>query len=267
MNQLSKKLEKIAEKTGGSWGIVIEDLDTNEKWEWNADETFYAASVIKVPIMVAAYAAFEKKTFSLSDTMTLKREDLVGGSGVLQHISPGTSLTIYDLIVLMIIQSDNTATNMLIDLLGVEMIQETMSHFGWIKSKCFNKLMTIPVEREGSNIITAGEMSIMLKQMVTGQLISTHACEEMIAIMKKQQIRESLPGKLPSAEADLIGGQPTWQLANKTGNITKVRHDIGIFYVGERALTATILSKDIDDYQSLITFQDMGLEIFKYLNN
>ncbi|MBU5465278.1 class A beta-lactamase-related serine hydrolase [Virgibacillus sp. MSJ-26] len=266
MKLLTEKIQKIAEQYGGSWGIVLEDLDRGDKWEWQADEIFYAASIIKVPIMVAAYDALEKKEISFSDTVRLNREELVGGSGVLQHLSPGmTSLTIYDLVVLMIVQSDNTATNMLIDLLGVDKIKKVMTDHGWTNSKCYNKLMTIPVEREGSNIINANEMSMMLKQMVTGKLVSAHACEEMITIMKKQQIRDSLPGKLPSPEADIIGGQPTWELANKTGNITKVRHDIGIFYVEKRTFIATILSRGIDDYQSIIALQNMGLEIFNYL--
>lgn len=266
MKLLTKNILNIAEQYGGSWGMVIEDLDTKEKWEWHADDVFYAASVIKVPIMVACYAASEQKRISFSDTLLLKREELVGGSGVLQHMSPGTSLSIYDLIVLMIIQSDNTATNMLIDLLGVEMIQDTMNHYGWNKSKCFNQLMTVPVERKGNNVIVASEMSMMLKQMVTGKLVSAHACEEMISIMKKQQIRDALPGKLPTADSNSIGVQPVWELANKTGSITNVQHDIGIFYVGQRTLTASILSRDVDDYQSLIAFQDIGLEIFNYLN-
>ena len=267
MHLLSENIQKITEQAGGTWGIVLEDLDRNAKWEWHADETFYAASVIKVPIMIAAYEALEKNEISFSDKIPLKREELVGGSGVLQHITPGTELTIYDLIVLMIIQSDNTATNMLIDLLGAEKIQNTMNNYGWTSSTCFNKLMTIPVERKGNNMITAGDMALMLKQMVTGKLISVHASEEMISIMKKQQISDALPGKLPSPEHENIGGRPAWELAHKTGTITNVQHDVGIFYVGQRTLIATILAKDIDNYQLLATFQDIGLEIYNYLKS
>src|SRR5699024_12104423 len=86
MYLLTEKIQKIAEQYGGSWGIVLEDLDTQDKWKWQADEIFYAASIIKIPIMVAAYDALEKKEISFSDTVRLKREELVGGSGVLQHL-------------------------------------------------------------------------------------------------------------------------------------------------------------------------------------
>src|SRR5699024_11238693 len=106
------------------WGIILEDLDTKEMWQWNQDDTFYAASIIKIPIMVAAFAAFEQGKFRLSDPLTLKREDIVGGSGVLQHLSPGISLSLYDLIVLMIIVIGNNATNMLFVCIGREKINK-----------------------------------------------------------------------------------------------------------------------------------------------
>src|SRR5690625_850663 len=176
MKLLTEKIQKIAEQYGGYWRKELEDLDRDDKWEWQADEIFYAPSIIKVPIMVAAYDALEKKEISFSDTVRLNREELVGGSGVLQHLSPGmTSLTIYDLVVLMIVQSDNTATNMLIDLLGVDKIKKVMTDHGWTNSKCYNKLMTIPVEREGSNIINAKEISRILQQMVRGKSENCHA--------------------------------------------------------------------------------------------
>src|SRR5699024_286907 len=210
---------------------------------WNQDDTFYAASIIKIPIMVAAFAAFEQGKFRLSDPLTLKREDIVGGSGVLQHLSPGISLSLYDLIVLMIIQSDNTATNML------------------------NELMIIQVQREGNNIVTAKEMAFLLQQIIKGKIVSTYACEQMIHIMKNQQIQDSLPGKLPDRNPNIIGARPQWELAHKTGNITKVRHDVGIFYVGSRTLIASVLSKGIDDFKSKAIFQDIGYEIFGYLKD
>src|SRR5699024_5058507 len=167
---------------------------------------------------------------------------------VFHTLTTGISLRFSDNIVLRIIQSDNTATNMLIDLIGKKEIQETMKTIGLKKSKFHNKLMIIPVQREGNNIVTAKEMAFLLQQIIKGKIVSTYACEQMIHIMKNQQIQDSLTEKLPDRNPSIIGIRPQWELAHKTGNITKVRHDVGIFYVGSRTLIASVLSKGIDDF-------------------
>ncbi|WP_348775016.1 serine hydrolase [Psychrobacillus sp. NEAU-3TGS] len=131
---LIDKINQLTEQSKGIWGIVIEDLYGDERWELNGDELFYAASVIKVPIMVAVFSAVERDEISLTAEIILKEDDFVGGSGVIQHLTPGTALSICDIVMLMIIQSDNTATNILIDLVGVEPIVQTMKEAGMEKS-------------------------------------------------------------------------------------------------------------------------------------
>ncbi|MFS0673146.1 serine hydrolase [Ornithinibacillus sp. 179-J 7C1 HS] len=265
MKKLTDRIQQIIEEAGGAWGISLYDLNTDESWETNEQEPFYSASVIKVPIMIAAFAASHRGEMKLSEKIELKREDIVAGSGVLQHTTPGTQITIYDLITFMIIQSDNTATNMLIDLLGVKNIQQVMKDIGLEKSKFYHKMMTVEVDREGRNIITAHEMTEMLKKLVTGKVISVYACEQMIAIMKKQQIRNSLPVKIPEPEEEIIGSLTEWELANKTGNVSGIRHDIGIFYVGKRNFIASVLTKGLNDLDSPEWIGKVGLEIYQYL--
>ncbi|RDW20556.1 serine hydrolase [Oceanobacillus chungangensis] len=265
MEQLSQSIERIIEQAGGKWGISIEELDTNNSWSLNEEELFYAVSIIKIPIMIAVFTAYEKEKLYLSDTLELKVEEMVGGSGVLQHLSPGIKLTINDLITLMIIQSDNTATNMLINLIEKKNIQQTMKDIGMQKSKFYNKLMTVPATLQGYNEITAQEVTMMLKKIATGKIISRHACERMLAIMKKQQLTDCLPAKLRQADSTIIGNIPEWQLANKTGFVSGMRHDIGIFYVGDRVMVTTVLSKGLDDNHSKDAIAKVGLEIYHYL--
>lgn len=267
MKQLINNIEAITEKAGGTWGIALEDLNTEETWTNNGNELFYAASVIKVPILIAAFTAFDDREISLSESVELRKEDLVGGSGVLQHMTPGTYLTIYDLLTLMIIQSDNTATNIVIDLVGREKVRMTMKDMGLEKSKFYNKVMVVPANLDGVNQVTASEMASMLKQMVTGKIVSMHACEEMIDMMKKQQLQNCLPGRLSELDSGIIGIPDDWQLAHKTGSIKEVCHDIGIFYVGNRAMIASVLSKGIDDLKSPQVISDIGWEIYHYLKN
>ncbi|WP_236687105.1 serine hydrolase [Ornithinibacillus californiensis] len=265
MRELGDRIQRITDQSTGTWGISLYDLDTNETWEMNEHHLFYAASVIKVPIMIAAFAANKRGEFILSDTVELKRENIVGGSGVLQHLTPGTQFTIYDLLTLMIIQSDNTATNMMIELVGVPSIQQTMKDIGLEKSKFYHKMMTMDVDREGMNEITASEMAGMLRKLATGKIISVHACEQMIAIMKQQQITNCLPGKVPPTTETTIGSLKEWEIANKTGNVSGIRHDIGIFYVGKRKLIASVLTSGLDDIQSPDILSKVGLEIYQYL--
>lgn len=265
VEELISKVQKLVKPSKGTWGIVLEDLNTGEKWEHNEQELFYAASVIKLPIMAAVMQAVERKQLSLSDLIGLKKEEYVGGSGVLQHLTPGTSLPLSDIILLMIIQSDNTATNLLIDLVGVENIQQTMKDAGMEYSTFYNKLMLSKPNPLGSNRITAKDVSILLSKMAQGELVSTEASNLMIDIMKKQQVRDCLPEKLPSPYSNFNNGMPAWEFANKTGWIPGTRHDVGICFVGNRKLVATVLSEKEDDVLSKRILSQIGNEIYHYL--
>ncbi|MEK3979540.1 serine hydrolase [Psychrobacillus sp. FSL K6-2836] len=265
MDGLVSKIQKLIAPSKGTWGIVLEDLNSGEKWEHNEQELFYAASVIKVPIMASIYSAVERGDLALSDLIILDEKDYVGGSGVLQHFTSGSSLPLRDIIMLMIIQSDNTATNLLIDLVGVENIQNTMKEAGMIYSTFFNKLMLSKPSPKGVNRIAASDIAILLHRMATGELVSSSASDQMIEVMKKQQVRDCLPEKLPSPYSDFDHGMTAWEFANKTGWIPGTRHDVGIFYVGDRKFIATVLSKDEDDILSKRILSQIGEEIYKYL--
>ncbi|MFF2754574.1 serine hydrolase [Psychrobacillus sp. NPDC058041] len=265
MKTLVNRILELIGQSEGTWGIVLEDLDLGERWELNGEDLFYAASVIKVPIMATIFNTSEHGETALTDLIVLKQDDLVGGSGVLQHLTPGTALSIKDIIMLMIIQSDNTATNILIDLVGVDNIVHTMKEIGMEKSTFYNKLMMNNPNPKGFNQITPNDISKLLKQMTTGELVSAEASDQMIGIMKKQQIKDCLPEKLPSPYSNFNNGMTAWELAHKTGWIPGTRHDVGIFYVGQRKLIATVLSKDVDDLLSKRILTEIGEEIYNYL--
>lgn len=245
ITSLQDSIMSLVEKAGGNWGIVIEDLQTNERWAHQEDRRFYAASVIKVPIMTAVFAEQYAGKLSFEQKVRLRKEDQVGGSGVLEQMTPGIELSVYDLVMLMIIQSDNTATNMLIDLVGKKSIRSIMKKTGMINSQFYNKLMVIPAELEGYNEITAGDMATHLRLMATGKILSYNSCLQMIRILKEQQVRGSLPLHLPDPEHDIIGGLPLWELANKTGSVSTNEHDVGILYVGQKAIVISALSQDV----------------------
>ncbi|SEN30435.1 serine hydrolase [Lihuaxuella thermophila] len=242
--KLREQLEEWKLKLPGRWGVWIEDLTTRDSWEWNGDHSFYAASVIKVPIMVAVFREAWKGRFALSDEMTLTPEAQVGGAGVLQHLTPGLKVSIRDLTTLMIIQSDNTATNLLIELVGKDAIHEAMTELNMNGSRFYNPLMILPADREGVNTITPRDLASCYRKIAKGEAVSYHASLQMINILKKQQIRDCFPSLLPQTDPDIIGSIPAWELAHKTGTVTRVLHDTGILYTGSHAVIMVALSED-----------------------
>ena len=263
VKSLKKTILALTREAGGTWGIAVEDLNDGIYWGENDHLQFIAESVIKIPVMAAVLAAVEKQELSLSQEIVLKREHFVGGSGVLQHLSPGVRLPVDDLLTLMIIQSDNTATNLLIDLIGIEAIQQIMVNVGMGESEINRKLVVYPPNAK-NNLITAADVSLLLKSLATGTVVSQHSCEQMINLLKKQQIRNGLPAYLPADDGEFIGTTPAWELANKPGWDTGRQHDVGIFYAGKRIVTVSVLSKDVDPVVALDTLGKIGKEIYLY---
>src|SRR5262249_34550111 len=112
---LRHALDAIAQAHHGVLGYYVSNLDTGERLALRADETFPTASLIKVPVLVTLYDLAEQKQLSLDDPLTVLKIDQVPGSGVLQFMHPGMSLSVHDAATLMIVLSDNTATNLILD--------------------------------------------------------------------------------------------------------------------------------------------------------
>lgn len=258
LSSLFAQISSLIKDAGGEWGIFFEDLQTGETLSINEHQRFYAASVIKVPIMTAVFAEAYAGKFALEDKIQLRAEDLVGGAGVLQHMTPGTAFTIRDLVTLMIIQSDNTATNMMIDLVGTEGIRNAMQKTEMTNSHFYNKLMVIPAELEGYNEVTAKDMGSHLRYLATGKVISYDSCLKMVAILKTQQHRDRIPFLLPDPDGDVIGMIPKWEFANKTGSVTKITHDVGILYVGSHAVILSILNKGLEQKDAADVMAQIG---------
>lgn len=269
MKQLTDKIKAVTnESQTTTWGVIIEHLNTNNKISINEHETFAAQSVIKVPIMAAVFAAYENNELNLSDELILKREDHVGGSGVLQHMSPGTELTIYDVVTLMIIQSDNTATNMLIDLLGFTNIQQVMETYGMKQSVLRKKLMIYPVtDIDVENYLTPTDIHLFYKKLALGRIVSRFSSQEMIKILKRQQVSNALPIYLPINTSPFVGVGPTWELAHKTGWDIANQHDVGILYVRDQCVVMTVLTKGGKSIQTLNAIGRIGKVVYDYLSH
>ena len=196
--------------------------------------------------------------------MPLRRDDIVGGSGVLQFMSPGIELPIYDLITLMIIQSDNTATNMLMDLIGTEKIQAVMNGLGMERSEIHHKLMIVQANRVNSNEMSAADITVLLTRIAQGKCVSLHASEQMVHILKQQQLSNGLIDNLPATESSIVGSIPEWEFAGKTGTVEGIMHECALLYVNNRCMAVTVLSKGCTEVESREMIAQIGSDVYLY---
>jgi beta-lactamase class A len=245
INQIEHSLSELLASGKGMYGCSLFDFKTKESFAFHENESFYAASIIKVPIMAAVFAhAFEGKC-CLKDKIQIHEEDFVPGDGILKHLSAGMEWTINDLIVLMIIESDNTATNVLIDLVGIENIASHMIRWGFKTSQLHHKLQISPDRKRGEfNVITPNEINQFLIHLASGRVVSMKACDLMIKILKQQKMNELIPSLLPEVEG-AIGMIPNWEAAHKTGYVSGVEHNVGLFYFPGHTYAISVLSKNV----------------------
>jgi beta-lactamase class A len=245
LNQINNELLQLITAGKGIYGVSIYHFETEEEFVHNQDDEFYAASIIKVPIMAAVFALVAEGKLSLSDKIQVRSEDVVPGDGILKNLTPGLEWTIHDLITLMIIESDNTATNRLIDLVGVENIQLFMTVWGFKQSHFRHKLQIKSFRKDHeTNVITPKEMTQFLKNIASGNIVSMSACLKMIKIMKQQKMNDLLPRLLPENDG-LIGMIPNWEMAHKTGYVPGVEHNVGLFYLPRHTFAISVLSKNV----------------------
>lgn len=228
--RLQQALEPLARAHAGQVAVSVRVLDdSNEvvgQWHYHGQQVMPTASLIKLPVMVEAYSQAATGKISLDDMLTLTAEDQVPGSGVLtSHFSPGLKLSLRDAIRLMIRYSDNTATNMVIDHIGLPSTSKLMGELGWpetqLHSKVFRRDTSIALQRSelyGLGSTTAEDMTDLLVRLERGELVSSQACEEMRAHLLTCDDTTKLPRDLPEG----------FKVAHKTGSVNRSRCAAGV---------------------------------------
>lgn len=254
---MENEIRGLCENFPGRVGLDICALAGDERFRLNADESFPAASVIKVPLVMEVFRRAEEGAFSLDDTRKLEEKDRVGGSGALQEMHGGLEVTIRDLARLAIVISDNTASNMLIDLVGMAEVTSFMVKAGMTGSFLGRKFMIDPLSPVNVNYTTAMDMTHCLRKLYHGELLATESSGEIIDTMCRQQFREKIPLLLP----------PGIEVANKTGEISGVRHDCGIIFVPEAPAALSVLTRDCRDEPAADrVIAETALAVFRYLS-
>lgn len=234
---LEQKLYSILGTLEGEVGIYFEDIQTGEKISINPDRVFSAASTVKIPLVSLLFQKVSKGKIALNDIVELSEENRVGGTGIIKNLDKRYRPTVLDLATLSIIVSDNAATNQLVDLVGgLEEITKYCEHIGLINTKFQRKMMDIKAKAAGmDNFTTARDMGNILAKLVKNEIVSVDVSKQIIDIMKSQQFRSKLPAYIPAidtsdpADHHMKITPGTVMVANKTGDLDRIQHDIGIF--------------------------------------
>lgn len=245
-DEMTGELDRVAARHHGRASIVLKDLRSQRVWFYHPDDLFPAASLIKVPVMITVFYKISTGELSLMDHLILRRSTRVGGSGSLKWRPDGTRLTVEDLLIHMINESDNTATAMLIDAVGLGYIQQQFPRMGLLYTGIYPEGMSIKGGRVAhENYTTAREMTMLLEKIYRGEAVDKYSSSVMLDILKK-------PKAVPSR---LAKGLPVgWEIAHKTGLLRMACHDSAIFFTPYGDYVMTVLTGQNRSYQEAKDF-------------
>lgn len=236
MEQIREKVLGMLETIPGKVGFYYKDLITGESWGMNQDRPLMAASVIKIPILTEAFARMDAGELDPNETVTVRREDKLPSCGALNYLHTGLKVTVEDLYTLMIILSDNTATNLLLKKFGMEAVNRRMRSLGLTVTTVNRLLFDSAAAKIGrENYISAQEIGSLLERMFQGTLVSEAASKEMLRILKNQRLN----GKMPF----YLHGKA--EIAHKTGEDDGITHDVGIIYA-KHPFVVCFCSNEVD---------------------
>lgn len=236
LSELESRLHAIAEAHSGKVTYALTDTTTNEHISRYESDVMPTASLIKVPVLVSLYQKVADGEASLSDRITYREDHQVLGSGVLIHMTPGAEMTVRDAATLMIIISDNVATNMMIDLIGIDRVNATMRSLGLRKTTLFVRLgdPAAGLDARKMNVSTAGEMTRLFELIARHEAVSAEASEDMLRILRRQDYRHELTRLLPWNEMNRLANHKQNWVAEKGGAFINGIRTSGAVFHGPR---------------------------------
>ncbi len=230
-SDLETTLRDMAAKHDGKVALFAKNLATGQTIAIDADKPVKTASVIKLPLLVEAFRQVKSGKIRLDDTIELTKANQVAGSGVLPFLHPGLELTLQDALTLMVMLSDNTATNMVIDTVGLNPTNEWLASQGLKNTHFYKKVYvkaTEPLPADfkqfGLGKTTAREMAAVMESIYRCDLGDRPLCDKMLFILRNQQYRAMIPRYIETVDTseDLSG------IADKIGALDDVRNDVAL---------------------------------------
>ena len=257
--RLRHTLDSLVDAHHGTVGYSIIDIENGVRMSRRGDETFPTASLIKVPILVTVYDLVAKGRLSLSDPLTVLKIDQVPGSGVLQYMHNGMSLSVEDAAWLMITLSDNTATNLLLDRIIIRRVWDKMDSLGLhntkVHSKSFLRNSSVAMDssiKYGLGVTTPNEMAHLFELLALGKAVNPAADSAMLAMLEQNENYEKLQRFVYGARA-----------AHKSGETDQVRNECSLFYLRNRIVVCALSKENKDtryaiDNEAHLTIAHMG---------
>jgi beta-lactamase class A len=259
---LHRTLDSLASAHHGVVGYAVRNVDTGERLERRGDETFPTASLIKVPILVTVFDLVEQGQLSLDDQLTLLKIDKVPGSGNLQFMHDGATLSVRDAAWLMSVTSDNTATNLLLDRIVIRRVWEKMEKLGLphtkVHSKVYLRMASVAMDssvKYGLGVTTPNEMARLFALLADGKAVSAKADSAMLDILAHNEDYASVQRYVDSLT-----------VPHKTGATDQVRTECALFPLESRVVACVLTKENADqrwliDNEAQVTMARMGRAI------
>lgn len=231
--RLGSKIVQIDQNLDGVMGVAIEDLTTGDHYFLREDEVFAQASSIKITVLANLYLQAQQGKLKLTDLYTVQSSDLVPDSDIMNGLTPGiTRVTLRDLATMMVAVSDNAATNVLIDRVGMENVNAMLDSLGLTHTRLRRKMMDLEAAKQGrENVSTPREMMTLLDAIYHGKLLNKESTADFFKVLSTNK-ESFIPRDLP----------PDLKVANKPGELEAVRNDSGVVFVAGRPYVICVMT-------------------------
>lgn len=246
-----KELKRYLDTRIGEYSFYFEDIDSGYTYSLNEKAAMPSASCIKIPIAMALLREIDKEKLKLEEKYFISNQEMVEGSGII-HEFDEKEYSLKDLLIAMLIQSDNTATNKIIDVLGMESINSCIREIGLKETFLKRKMMDFKAREKGlENITSCVDLALCLRMLHQESFLSKESSKLIVNILKRSQGREKIPFYIPEREWSKIG--------NKPGSLNSIENDAALMNLDKGNFVFVAMSKSLpNNVYGIVTLSRLG---------